>query len=633
MADISFEQFRDEWLLDVQTGSPTTIELGSRFARKIVTQWLDVEDSSDDLVFCDGSGDGGIDIAYLYRGESAEGTGDDTAQGDKWYLVQSKYGAAFQGTTTLLEEGQKVIDTLDGKRKRLSSLTQDLLEKLSIFRRQASEMDRIVLVFATEAPLSEAQQRTLTDLRAMGQARVGPLFDVEAVSIATIYQNTQDAAVAPKLVPLSAKLDFSGEDLLVGSVSLLNLYEFLKAYRAQTGDLDQLFEKNIRRFLGARGKINKAMQQTLKDEPERFGLYNNGLTIVVEDFEKNGGGITKLLEPYVVNGCQTTRTIWEVCQQRLEAGGKRTDAEMESWKARAAKGVVVTKVVKVGPSGEKLLEAITRYTNTQNAVREKDFLALQTDFRTWTQRMGEAYGIFLEIQRGGWESRKALQKQKPSLQQFRESANAFDLMKVFGAGWLGEAGTAYSRNEAFLVQGAVFKRITEDKESDEPFGIEDLYAAYLLKKAADDFGFGRGSETKATRRQTRFVFYMTVIELLKDVLVRALMPTTPRDLTKALLRLFAAGKDREEARDRLLGAAIDVVDEYLTQGTEDGIFNEPAYTGVFNQNLITLLKWEKLGKTEESSPRYRALIAVSRKALGHGKPSPRDLITKSIKSR
>jgi hypothetical protein len=449
------------------------------------------------------------------------------------------------------------------------------------------------------------------------------------VSIATIYQNTQDAVVAPKLVPLRAKFEVSGDDLLVGTVSLLDLYEFLKAYRAQSGDLGQLFEKNIRRFLTTRGKINKRMRQTLIDEPERFGLYNNGLTIVVEDFNKNGSGVTKLLDPYIVNGCQTTATIWEVCQQRLEAGGKRTDAAMESWKARAAKGVVVTKVVKVGPSGEKLLEAITRYTNTQNVIREKDFLALENDFRSWTKRMGETYGIFLEIQRGGWESQKALQKQRPGLPQFRESANAFDLMKVFGAGWLGEAGVANSGNEAFVVNGAVFKRITED--SDEPFGIDDLYAAYLLKKAADGFGFGRGAETKPTRRQTRFLFYMTTIELLKDVLLRASMPTTLRDLTRALLRLFAPGQDAEQAKERLLGAALDVVDEYLTPGAEDCIFNEPAYMN--NQNLITFLKSEKLGKTVESSPRYRALIAVSRRALGHGKPSPRDLITQSIRSK
>jgi hypothetical protein len=62
-----FEQFRDQWLTEVIAGNPSTTELGHRFARKIVMHWLDVDDS--DLVYCDGCGDGGIDIAYLDRGE------------------------------------------------------------------------------------------------------------------------------------------------------------------------------------------------------------------------------------------------------------------------------------------------------------------------------------------------------------------------------------------------------------------------------------------------------------------------------------------------------------------------------------------------------------------------------------
>jgi hypothetical protein len=55
------------------------------------------------------------------------------------------------------------------------------------------------------------------------------------------------------------------------------MYDFLRAYRDMTGDLDQIFEKNVRRFLGARGRVNKGMQETLRDAPERFGLYNNGI--------------------------------------------------------------------------------------------------------------------------------------------------------------------------------------------------------------------------------------------------------------------------------------------------------------------------------------------------------------------
>lgn len=81
--DLTFEAFEKEWLADIIAGSPNTIELGNRFSRKLVSQWLefgeDIE-SPDDIAYCDGTGDGGIDIAYLQRGDDTEenSNGGDT---------------------------------------------------------------------------------------------------------------------------------------------------------------------------------------------------------------------------------------------------------------------------------------------------------------------------------------------------------------------------------------------------------------------------------------------------------------------------------------------------------------------------------------------------------------------------
>jgi hypothetical protein len=632
---IPFEAFREQWLADVQQGNPSTVELGRRFAHKLIKQWRDVDDSSSDLVYCDGAGDGGIDIAYLDRGDDEGGT-ESGAVGHTWYLVQSKYGSAFQGANTLLHEAQKVIDTLDGKRTNLSSLAQGLLERLVTFRNGASERDRIVLLFATEYPIDEAQRLVLGDLRAMGRNRLGPLFEVESLSIKTIYErNLDDAetiALDTRTVPLSADLVRSGGNLLVGSTSLFNLYGFLKAYRDKTEDLDQLYEKNVRRFLGGRGKVNKGMQETLTSAPEQFGLYNNGITFVVKDFKATGDKTYDLIEPYIVNGCQTTRTIWEVCHIRLEAGGTGSNPELEEWRKRAKQGVVVTKIVKVGNEGEKLLEAITRYTNTQNAIREKDFLALTSDFKTWARQMAEQHDVFMEIQRGGWDSRRALQKQKPDLHQFTKTANAFDLLKVYGAGWLGEAGVAFGKNPPFLPNGTIFKRIINEEGvvEGEPFGVEDLYAAYLLQIAADKYEFGRSAQ-QISRRQTRFLYYMVALDLLREVLSRATMSTTHQSLSSSLVKLFRDGN--EQARDALFDDAIEVIDTYLTQGTDNSLFGEPAYKNTFNTDLNGYLKWEKLGKTEADSPRFRALLAVTKMFMGAkmgGQASRRELITIAV---
>lgn len=465
----------------------------------------------------------------------------------------------------------------------------------------------------------------------MGRGRLGALFDVETVSINTIYTRLQDEVAAQAgerfTIDVMAHVVPSGEDLLVGSIGLLDLYGFLRRYRERTGDLDQIFEKNVRRFLGGRGKVNRGgMQATLREAPERFGLYNNGITLVVSDYALQGDELG-LVEPYIVNGCQTSRTIWEFCHQRLDSGGTGANPEIEAWKAHAVTGSVVVKVIKVGNAGEVLLQAITRYTNSQNAVREKDFLALTEDFRTWQKQLADRYDIYFEIQRGGWDSQKALQSHAPLAKVFHKSGNAADLVKVYGAGWLGEAGLAFGKNPPFLPDGSVFKRIVN---GDEPFGAVDLFAAYLLQQGANAYGFGRAAE-KPSRRQSRFLYYLVAIDLLRDALSRGSCLTDLRSLSVALVGVL----ENDAARLSLLDPAIEAIDSYFTQGTDNSLFDEPAYRDGFNSDMNAFLKWEKLGRTEDATPRLRDTLAITKQVMGRassGQPAPRSLIIDAAKA-
>jgi hypothetical protein len=621
-----FDVFLAEWLEDVTQGTPTTTELGNRFAHKMIAQWLDEADPGEDLIFCDGTGDGGIDAAYLERA-------DDEA-GNAWYLIQSKYGSAFRGTDTLVVEGQKVIDTLDGKRLHLSSLVERTVDRLRNFLAAASERDRIVLVFVTERKLDENEARALEDVRTMGVGRLGPVFAVEAFSVENIYQRLLEEGTSQKRleIPLNGHFAASGSDLLVGSVPLPEIYGFLKRYRDATQDLDRLYERNVRKFLGGRTKINKAIATTLQENPERFGLYNNGITVVVSDVDTSEiPDSIVLAEPYVVNGCQTTRTIWEVFGSRMEAGATGKNADLEIWKTRAAQGSVIVKVAKVGASGEALLQQITRYTNSQNAVRDKDFLALTSDFRSWQAALASRRGVYLEIQRGGWDSQRAQQKQRPNGPQFKRAANAADLMKIFGAGWFGEAGLAYGKNPPFLPGGAVFRRITEPDPAfpdADPFGADDLYAATLLYEAAEPLGFGRGAKMQS-RGQTRFLFFMTFVELLKDIIVRSGRKVTRSEITRCILAVLEPPIS-PEGRE-LIDCALEVIDSYLTQGADESVYREPEY--VNGGDLNAFLKWEKLGKSDNDCPNYRQLVATRRAVIGmklHGFESLRERAIKRI---
>ena len=121
---VSFDAYKKEWVEEILYDNPSSTQKGNRFARKILTQWLDLENNSNEIIFCDGAGDGGIDAVYLHKGEYV--SDENLIEGDTWYIVQSKYGSAFTGSETLLTETQKIIETLERTKQNLSSLTKNI---------------------------------------------------------------------------------------------------------------------------------------------------------------------------------------------------------------------------------------------------------------------------------------------------------------------------------------------------------------------------------------------------------------------------------------------------------------------------------------------------------------------------
>jgi hypothetical protein len=73
-----------------------------------------------------------------------------------------------------------------------------------------------------------------------------------------------------------------------------------------------LFRKNVRDFLGKGSETNTRMKETLKNpnEQQNFWFYNNGITILCNDATINmEDKYIHLLDPEIINGCQTVTTI------------------------------------------------------------------------------------------------------------------------------------------------------------------------------------------------------------------------------------------------------------------------------------------------------------------------------------
>ncbi|KAI9018896.1 abortive infection phage resistance protein [Hyaloraphidium curvatum] len=628
-ADLTFEKFKQKWIEDVERDNPSTTTKGNRFAIKLAKQWLEINDDSEDTIYLQGAGDGGIDVAQLEMGADQErdpvaGAAEDDAGrnrrvGNTWYLIQGKYNTAFQGRPSILAEAGKMLDTIDPDHHfagNLSHMAQSFRERIGNFIRGATDLDKIVVVFGVLDPMGANEKLWLSDVERLFQERLRKnIVEVIEVSLKTIWDDLL-ADHARKLILPTRKVDLKvgrsnlvasegvASNQIVGVVPLRNVFDFLCAFKDMTGDLDQLYDKNVRRFLAFKGRVNSGMRKTLAEAPENFGLYNNGVTIVVVDYAVNDDKVI-LSDPYVVNGCQTTRTIYDVCVPRLKSGAGEDPPSIAEWKTRLDKGNIIVKIAKVDPlNGEEVMN-ITRYTNSQNAVREKDFLALVERRDVWAEAMA-AHGVFLEVQRGGWDSQRALQAQKPDSQQFKQFCNLYDLIKVYTAGWLSQPGLAFrGQTRTFAPGGPVFQRVTEGPN---PIDANDLYAAYKVQGISEDdrTKFGRGSQY-SWRRQSRFLFYFIFVDFIRRVLKKRPSDAPPVTLSNAIIRI----SDNGPARDILAVAAAELVDSYMKpdETNSQTIYKEELFATQFSSNLNAILKAEKLGD-QATTPKLHDLLHV-----------------------
>lgn len=125
----------------------------------------------------------------------------------------------------------------------------------------------------------------------------------------------------------------------------------------QNGRLRQrIFEENVRDFIGVDGEINSEISETLQDsdKQKRFGVLNNGVTIISPDIRVSGMEIY-LKDFQIVNGCQTSNVLFE---NRDRVTDETT---------------LMLKVVET--SDASVVDDIVRSTNRQAKVEEDQFLA------------------------------------------------------------------------------------------------------------------------------------------------------------------------------------------------------------------------------------------------------------------
>ena len=89
--------------------------------------------------------------------------------------------------------------------------------------------------------------------------------------------------------------------------------EFIKILQKEDGELRRsLFNDNVRDYLGNKSTVNSEIEKTIIENPEIFLLCNNGITIVCSNFEQVRDKLVKIENPQIVNGCQTSNSIFNL---------------------------------------------------------------------------------------------------------------------------------------------------------------------------------------------------------------------------------------------------------------------------------------------------------------------------------
>ncbi len=308
----------------------------------------------------DGGGDGGIDAIWY------------SAASHKLWLAQSKFirdgrGEPALGDVAKFKTGLENLLQGNFAAFETNAAWKALIPKLhAIFKDGALEV-RAILVYSGTATVSEDRRRIFDDIR----IRFSPGCDylqIQTCNLTTIHDWITGADQGPGIPEVDLKLHKPGwlKEPYETVYGLVPLSEIAALYR-NCGP--KLVAANIRAYKG-RTEVNEHIALAVREEPQHFLYLNNGLTAYCERLEVNNldraNAEEKRIRAFgfsIVNGAQTLGSI---------------ASAVPNPPLLPPEGHVFLKVISLERCEDDVgfAERITRSTNFQNQIGDRDFVAL-----------------------------------------------------------------------------------------------------------------------------------------------------------------------------------------------------------------------------------------------------------------
>ena len=256
-----------------------------------------------------GPSDKGVDAIYLdhdartvfvlqgkYRVSSkpsAEKRSDVIALADLWYSLLSQERSGFHA---LLQDAEVTVKNVLEKARNL------------IIKRNY----RLVLQFVTTGKVSdELRGEAINRFDYLSNASFQVFSRDDLVRLMQDYIEGASPPVPTISLQIHGEQLFNRFDQKTGISSWVFTMSGQDLGKLYNDIGDRLFARNIRGFLG-NTDINLGMSHTLKNEPEYFWYFNNGVTIICDEarqITERGRKNLRVTNGQIINGQQTTRIL------------------------------------------------------------------------------------------------------------------------------------------------------------------------------------------------------------------------------------------------------------------------------------------------------------------------------------
>ena len=513
---------------DYAENSKSDVEKGNNFLQWVLTRVFEAteDDAADAIV--DGANDLGID-AYLPVDFS-----DNTIR-----LFQSKYGTShsIDAIVKFKEDSKRLLE------KDISKMRPELAQLVTKIKEKNL---KVKCCYITNQKVDYSDE------------------NIEILDIEKIIQRLWDRIKKPaegKRSSIKLEKMLRYDNTILGILKLRELTEFVSKNK------DYVFESNIRQWMQFKTTVNKGLRETLQNNPGKFFFYNNGITIVVSDFEELGENLIKLYAPQIVNGAQNSNSIVDHAKRTKNMNGSMT-------------------VTIIKADDEQEQNNITKYRNSQNSVRGKDLVSLM-DFHKSIKSQLKNCGYFYEIQAGSFDTKtKSKQYEYEGdltynnylPENHKKVIVAKDAIQVLVAGIEQRPTEAYSSPAQFLPRGSKYDGVFNDNLKDDYKIL--LYPYFVKEYAKKVLKYGKKGGHKTKRYATLFYVAVYFRIIYKKIL------ETKGDFKKDAVRLEPIFRSF-----KLNSRILKITDTIVTKFLEDTIVEDEIELANTKHNFFSQHVW------------------------------------------